>query len=88
MASNVHSVDCGPGETRSVRHTKQEGTIGNVAHLPLVNGQDEASTSPVDAARVETVNDGQSCDLPLCLLLQESLVRSHRVVCHTLSDEV
>ena len=87
-ASDIHSVDRGPSQARGVRYAQQEGTIGDVAHLPLVYGYGQTGGTSIDDAGVDAVHDGQAGDLPFSLLLQESSVRSHRVVSHALLDEI
>ena len=70
-ASDVHSVDRGPGKTDGVGETKQEGTLGDVAHLSVVDCHHSTGTATVDTTRVDTMSESFASYLPLRCLLQE-----------------
>ena len=84
--SDVHPVNGRDAENRSVGSTDKEGSLGNVAHLPVVNGECEAEAASIDSAGVEAVHDGEARHLPVSARLYEHLIGALRVEWHALGD--
>ena len=87
IRSDVHSVDGRPGENGGVGDTHQDSAVRDVAKLSMLEGVKRTDGAAVQAARVESVQDGLLSHLPFGPLLQESAARSLRVVCHTFLEE-